>query len=119
MAKSPARALFHQATDSGLRVRTALSFGERLVGLIGRSELAALDGLWIQPCDRVHTFAMRFAIDLIMLDRQGRIVALSETLLPWRLGPRGQQKGVALELATGSIARLRLRVGDQLTLGDP
>jgi hypothetical protein len=119
MAQSTARALLHQGTDSGLRVRTALSFGERLVGLIGRSELADKEGLWIQPCDRVHTCAMRFAIDLIMLDRHGCIVALAETLRPWRLGPRGQSRGVALELATGSIARLRLCVGDQLTLGDP
>ena len=117
---SPHRfSVIHNQSDSGLRVRTARSFGQRLIGLLGCGQLAAHDGLWIQPCDRVHTVAMRFAIDVIMIDTDGTVVSTAENLAPWRLGPRGQRRGVALELSTGSIARLRLCVGDRLTLGDP
>ncbi len=112
-------AVFHNQTDSGLRVRLARSFRQRLMGLLGQQGLAPHDGLWIQPCDRVHTFGMRFAIDLVMLDQQGSVLSATSELPPWRLGPKGQRHGMALELACGEIRRLRVCVGDRLTLGDP
>ena len=111
--------VFHNQADSGLRVRLARKFGQRLIGLIGQRTLAPNDGLWIEPCDRVHTFGMRFAIDLVMLDRRGKVLCTHPALPPWRLGPGGQRHGIALELPCGEIERLRVCVGDQLTLGDP
>src|SRR5580658_6350501 len=45
----------------------------RMKGLLGRDGLAPGEGLWIKPCEAVHTFGMRFAIDLVYLDRKKRI----------------------------------------------
>jgi uncharacterized membrane protein (UPF0127 family) len=104
---------------SGVFPRRADGFWARLVGLLNRSQLAADEGLWISPCERVHTFGMRMAIDVLMLDSAGKVVALHAELGPWRLGPSGCSGGTALELAPGSIARLKLCIGDELTRGEP
>jgi hypothetical protein len=104
---------------SKLRPRRASGFIDRLVGLLNRRRLDADEGLWLSPCERVHTFGMRMVIDLLMLDSAGKIIVMHPALGPWRVGPRGCRGGTALELAPGSIARLKLCIGDELTLGEP
>ena len=59
----------------------------RLRGLLGASGSDFRDGrgFWITPCRGVHTLAMRFAIDVVYLDREGTVVHLERSLPPWRL----------------------------------
>jgi len=105
--------------DTGIRLAQAATFSSRLFGLLTRSKLGAQEGLWIQPCQRIHTLGMRLTLDVIMLDQAGTVVSHASMLRPWRLGPVGQHGGSAVELASGSIDRCGIITGDRLTLGDP
>src|SRR6516165_9881454 len=58
---------------------------KRRNGLLGREGLSRGEGLWIVPCEAVHTFGMRFPIDLVFLDRANRIVKIRSDVGPWRL----------------------------------
>ncbi|MBS1809632.1 MAG: DUF192 domain-containing protein [Acidobacteria bacterium] len=87
---------------------------KRLRGLLGRASLPANEGLWLRPCNSIHTIWMRFAIDVIFLDRQLRIVRLVENIRPFRLTRPNWQAASVIEMAAHSISRLELRVGDEL-----
>lgn len=94
----------------GLRVRVADSFLLRLVGLLGRRALAPEQALLIVPCNNVHTFFMRFAIDVVFLDREGVVLSVVPALLPWRVAAAWRAHA-CLELAAGGAARLGLAPG--------
>ncbi len=57
---------------------------QRMKGLLGRESLESGEGLWFPHETSVHTFFMKFAIDVAFLDRKGRVVALYHSLKPWR-----------------------------------
>lgn len=57
---------------------------ERMLGLLPRESLAAGEGLWFPNHSSVHTFFMRFPIDVAFLDSEGRVAALYHSLPPWR-----------------------------------
>jgi uncharacterized membrane protein (UPF0127 family) len=85
----------------------------RTRGLLGRDGLAEDEGLLIEPAPSVHMFFMRFAIDVVFLDKERRIVGLAHTLRPWRVA--GARKAVAaLELPAGTALRHGLELGDVL-----
>src|ERR1700752_2796602 len=67
------------------RVGIAATRATRAIGLLRHKELPEGEGLWIVPSRGVHTWGMRFAIDVIALDESGRIVDLAEDLKPWRM----------------------------------
>ena len=84
-------------------------------GLLGRSGLEESEGLLLKPCGSVHTFFMRFPIDVVFLDRELSVVAVRPELPAWRTaGARGAK--VALELAAGEAARLGIAPGMRLRL---
>lgn len=87
---------------------------KRLRGLLGRSSLAPHEALWLRPCNSIHTFWMRFAIDVIFVDRQLRIVRLVENLRPFRLTRPSWQAASVIEMAAHSISHFALQVGDEL-----
>jgi uncharacterized membrane protein (UPF0127 family) len=87
---------------------------KRLRGLLGRSSLAPHEALWLRPCNSIHTFWMRFAIDVIFLDRTLRIVKMVENLRPFRLTRPAWQAASVIEMAAHSISRLDLHIGDEL-----
>ena len=97
-----------------LNVPYARSFLQRTVGLIGRTELGSTDGLWFDRCSSIHTLFMRTPIDVVFIDRNNRVLQVSPNVQPWRLyvGCRGASSIV--ELAPGSIERLRISVGDMV-----
>ena len=93
--------------------RLAATFRSRFLGLLGRRGLASREGLLIRPGGSIHTFFMRFAIDVVFLDGRGVVVKVVPHLRPWRLAfARGGRE--ALELAAGAAARRGLRPGDRL-----
>lgn len=87
---------------------------KRLRGLMGRRALAPDEALWLRPCNSIHTFWMRFAIDVIWLDRKLRIVKIVKNLRPFRLTWPASQATSIIELPAHSIARHALCVGDEL-----
>ncbi len=98
----------------GLRLRRAASSRDRLVGLLAGPPIAEDEGLVLEPCDAIHTFAMRFAIDVIFLDRSGRVLRVVERLAPWRIAWTPGARTV-IELAAGSVRRLGIVRGSLLT----
>lgn len=70
---------------STVRVQVADTAWTRMVGLLGRRSLPADEGLLLAPAWSIHTWAMRFAIDLVFLDRDGMVLRVVEALPPWRL----------------------------------
>ena len=96
------------------RVAHAQTFSQRLVGLLGRAQLAPDEGLLIEPCNSVHTFFMRFPIDVVFLDRQGNIVRAVANLRPWRATRIHPKAHATLELSAGALARADVQPGDRL-----
>jgi uncharacterized membrane protein (UPF0127 family) len=90
----------------------------RMRGLLGRSGLPEGSGIVLTPCNSVHMFFMRFAIDAVFVDREGTVVKAVESLRPYRVaGARGSRSCV--ELPTGTIARTGTRRGDRLAFHGP
>src|SRR3984957_13861038 len=97
------------------RLELAGTSAQRNKGLLGRSGLDAGEGLWIVPCESVHTFFMRFPIDLIYLDRSHRILKVRPSVEPWRLSACLTAHSI-LELPAGVIVATQSQRGDQLEL---
>ena len=87
----------------------------RARGLLGRAGLSQGDGLLLKPTFSIHTFFMRFPIDVVFLDRDGAVVDVVSRLKPWRATTRLRARA-ALELAAGEAERVRVRVGERLKL---
>jgi uncharacterized membrane protein (UPF0127 family) len=104
--------------DRGLRlaerVCLAGSSAARRKGLLGLERLPAGAGLWIVPCEAIHTFGMRMAIDAIFLDRQLCVRKLRPHLPPSRISVCISAESV-LELEAGTVARTCTVVGDRLS----
>lgn len=86
---------------------------KRNKGLLGRQGLPPGGGLWIIPCESVHTFWMQFPIDLVYLDRNKKIRGLRSNVPPWRLSACLSAHSI-LELPSGTIQRTLTQLGDAL-----
>ena len=95
------------------RLEVADSGPKRNKGLLGRKGLAAGEGLWIIPCESVHTFFMQFPIDLVYLDRKHVIKKVCESVAPWRISICLSAHSI-LELPSGTIRSTETRAGDTL-----
>ncbi|MGA2414438.1 MAG: DUF192 domain-containing protein [Candidatus Sulfotelmatobacter sp.] len=102
------------ATDLSI----AQSHWTRLRGLLGAKpgDFGNGRGLWIRPCRGVHTLAMRFPIDVVYLDRAGRVVHLEHNLQPWRFSPVRLQASSVLELPSHTLARTETALGDEIEI---
>ena len=97
------------------RVGVAATRAARAVGLLSRSGLEPGEALWIVPSRGVHTWGMRFAIDVVALDERGVVIDCVSHLRPWRIRlPRRGTAGV-LELPAGTLAASGTTLGHQLT----
>lgn len=108
----------HPGTGASIasRVQLANTFLTRLRGLMFTRRLESGAGLWLRPCQSIHSFWMFYSIDAVFLDRQLRIVKLVENLRPFRLTVPHLAAHSVLELEPGTIARHALKVGDQLAV---
>ncbi len=75
----------------------------RFVGLMGRRDLPAGSGLWLEPCNSIHMFFMRFAIDALFLDRDRRVKRVVRNLRPWRVSPIVGGARTVIELPSGTL----------------
>ncbi len=111
-----------RGTVLGSEIRIADTAMSRLVGLLGHSGLAPGDGLLIAPSSGVHTFGMRFPIDVVALDRDYCVRGVWEGLGPFRIAALGFKTHKVLELPVGAIRESHTQVNDQLAVrrpGDP
>lgn len=94
--------------------RAARGFWSRLRGLLGRSSLQPGEALVLEPCSSIHTAFMRFAIDVVYVDRSARVVKVVSNLKPFRLSGALRGARSAIELPAGTAAASGTVKGDQL-----
>ncbi|GGA62593.1 hypothetical protein GCM10011507_12680 [Edaphobacter acidisoli] len=85
----------------------------RSKGLLGRDGLDQGEGLWIVPCEAVHTIGMRFPIDLVYIDRNKVVKKVRSSVRPWRLSGCLTAHSV-IELASGAVLAAKTHRGDAL-----
>lgn len=88
---------------------------KRSKGLLGRKELEAGAGMWIVPCEAVHTFFMQFPIDLVYLDRRHRVKKVKSCVPPWRISACLSAHSV-VELPAGTIHETQTEPGDMIEI---
>ncbi len=98
------------------RARVARSMGDRVVGLLNRSGLDPGEGLLIERTQSIHMFFMRFPIDVVFIDRSGRVTKAVTGLRPWRVIWWARGARDCIELPVGAIATSGTQVGDQLAI---
>lgn len=105
-----------RGTTLSSRAQLAHSFWSRLLGLLFRPPLRSGEALVIEPCASIHTLGMRYPIDVVFLDRRGKVLGLCEGLRPNRLyaGARGARQ--TIELPLGAIGVSGTRRGDMLRI---
>lgn len=91
---------------------------KRSKGLLGRKGLAPGEGMWIIPCESVHTFFMQFPIDLIYIDKKHRVKKTRASVPAWRLSACLSAHSV-IELPAGTIRESRTEKGDLLEIVQP
>lgn len=96
------------------QVWRADSAWSRMRGLLGHPQLApdAQEALWLAPCNNVHTIGMRYALDIVFLDRAGRVLECCENVRPWRMRVCRAARHT-VEFAPGAIAALAVVPGEQ------
>src|SRR6201996_1213831 len=105
-----------RATTVGTRITIADTSLTRLIGLAGRRRLDAGCGLLIRPSSGIHTFGMRFPIDVVALSKDLQVRRLWHGLLPCRMTSLELRTRSMLEMPAGEILRCRIEVGDQLEI---
>jgi len=95
-----------ELADSGAKRRT---------GLLKHERLAPGEGLWIVPCEAVHTFFMKFPIDLVYLDKKRKVRKVRHAVPAWRMSACLTAHSV-LELPAGTVAETGTAVGDTLAM---
>jgi uncharacterized protein len=98
------------------RVSVASRRLERAVGLLGRNHLDPGEALWITPCHGVHTWFMRFTIDVLALDANGVVVDVVSALKPWRMRLPKPGAASVLELPAGTLAAAGMKVGHRIAI---
>ena len=91
----------------------------RLKGLLGRLRLKSDEGIWVVPSRGVHTIGVLFAVDLIYLDPENRVIHLSESFGSFRIGPIRAKCSSVLELPTRTIYTSQTQIGDELLICRP
>jgi uncharacterized membrane protein (UPF0127 family) len=107
-----------RGTSLGEAVERADSSQTRNKGLLGRLGLEPGTGLWIVPCEAIHMFFMKFAIDVVYIDRNRKVRKTVRELRPWRLSMCLTAHSV-LELPVGVIQATGTVPGDQIEIGKP
>lgn len=93
----------------------ARSFFQRLTGMLTRKFSNELDGIVFFNCNAVHTFGMRFDLDIIFVDTvDNKIVSLHSNVAPWKIAKAGKPRCLTIELPAGSINKSSCKTGDIL-----
>jgi uncharacterized protein len=106
-------------TTRGTTLGTAVEFADsplkRRVGLLGHSSLPSGEGLWLKPCDSIHTFGMKFPIDVVFLGKDHQVLDVRPGMVPGQVVEFCPAHSV-LELPSGTLALTQTQIGDRLEL---
>ncbi len=94
-----------------LHLLAAFDWWRRARGLLGRPQPLPQQGIWMKPCNAVHCWFMAYAIDVLFLDGEGRVLKICHQLKPWRMAACAGARSV-VELAWGEAKRLNISEGD-------
>jgi len=103
----------NQLADS---IEVADNLFKRMKGLLGKKQMRAGEALWIKPCMSIHTFLMRFPIDVIFLDRRNQVIETVRNLQPNRITKLHLKSASVLELSVGVLEASDTRVGDAIEI---
>ncbi|HUQ92729.1 MAG TPA: DUF192 domain-containing protein [Bryobacteraceae bacterium] len=103
----------------GLSVHRADTFFTRLRGLLGRTRLDGDDGMWVVPSKGIHSIGVLFAVDLVYLDADEKVVHTIENFRPFRIAPLKIKAQTVLELPLRTIYSSRTQTGDQIRVCSP
>lgn len=95
-------------------VRVAQGLWDKAKGLLGQSSLAPDAGLYIVPCQSIHSFFMRFPFDAVFVDKRWCVLHVIEAMPPWRISPFVWRARGVLELPAGTIGASGTQQGDIL-----
>jgi uncharacterized protein len=109
----PAASLRIDGRMSGLRVYDASRFLARARGLLGRDRLHPHEALWIRPCGSVHTVGMRYALDLVFIDFEQRVLSVKQHVEPLRFAGHVRARST-IELLAGTAALVSIAPGAKL-----
>lgn len=99
------------------RVEIAESLPSRLIGLLGGRSLEPGSGIWIVPANAIHSIGMLFSFDLVLIDKDLRVVGLKERVRPFSMTWPNLRAESVMELPNGTIAATRTEIGDHLVIG--
>lgn len=99
-------------------VEVAKSFEDRARGLLGRQGLPQGHCLWIDPCRSIHTFFMKFTIDVIFVDQKLKVTAVKRNIPKWRLAWGGLKAKSCFEFNAHSLNEFQVEKGDILYVGN-
>ena len=103
-------------TFLAFRVKVADSILGRMVGLLGKRSLKPDSGVWIVPANSVHSIGMLFRFDLILIDKDFRVVGLRELVRPFSITRPNFKAESVIELPAHTIFRSRTAIGDELVI---
>jgi len=95
-------------------IKIASSFVDRLAGLIFKKSIDKNEGMLFDDCNSIHTFWMRFPLDVIFLESENRIIRIFYSLKPFRITPVIKNSKRVLEIKSGMALELGLAVNDFL-----
>ena len=98
------------------RIDRLSGFLQRAVGLLARSRVQRDEGVWITQCRAIHTIGMRTSIDVIFVDRDGRVLRVDRDVKPNRLSLSCRQAMGVVELGGGALSQIDVLPGDRLEL---
>jgi uncharacterized membrane protein (UPF0127 family) len=104
-----------RGTVLGEAIQVADTAVRRVKGLLGRECLEDGQGLLFKSCSSLHTLFMRFPIDIVFMDKQGKVLKVSKNVKPFKFVAAPLRAYYALELPTNAVAKSETRVGDRLT----
>ena len=107
-----------RGTNLGEAIEVAATAAQRVRGLLGRECLEDGQGLLFKGCSSLHTFFMRFPIDIVFTDKEGRVLKTAAGVKPFKLVAAPLRAYYAIELPEGAIKRSKTGVHDRIDFID-
>ncbi len=116
--KSSGVYVYNQTKETFLafQVKVADSVLSRMVGLLGKRSLEPESGVWIVPCNSIHTIGMLFTIDVVLVDKNLKVVGLHEFIRPFSITRPNLSAESVIELPPHTIFKSGTAIGDQLVI---
>ncbi len=103
-------------SDFTVKIKKYDTFLYRFRGLMFRRRPLINEGIWIIPCNSIHMFFMFISIDVVFIDKNFKVVKVFPKVKPWKVIPPVKGAHSVLELPVGTIEKLDLKCGEEITL---